>query len=246
MDTGKIGWGQASGSDVTAQWDDSFKGVLFNTNTKLFGVNVTAANEGRTNVLTSILGTLKGFLMSLRSSRTVFKLLDIDSAKPTTSATWDVGDLMLMSIGNPEYLAEKPEIILCKRVGIPSAQWCRISGYCEYEIITTDATATTAFTDQVSGVATFTNIKYEIDILAVNKLNGDVYTRKSIYVYYMQDNATPGVVKSSISLAAYNDAGLAGLSFAFTTTAGNVVSFKVTGIAATTINWKIQVKRFFI
>lgn len=246
LDNGLIGFGQASGSDIKFSWDDTFKGIALGLGNKLFGPTTTAANEGRTNLITNVLGMFKGFLMSLKSARTVFKLIDIDSQKPTSPASYDAGDMILMSFGNPEFLSEKPEVILSKRVSIPSVQFCRIVGHCEYELSSTNATATQAFYDQFSSAATNQNIKYDIDVLAYNSLTGDVFSTRNIYIVFFPDNATNISVKNTINLESYSDASMAACAASFLIAAGNKAIFNITGIAATTINWKVQVRRIVL
>lgn len=244
LDQGLLGLGQDSGSDVTYSWDETILGAVLATNQKIFGNLSTAAMEFRTNVVKSIMGFYKGFLMKLNESNTN-KLIQLSGQKPT-STTYDPGDIVLMTPAPTEFVAEKPEVVMCRRVTIPTAQWVRIVGMTEYEFQTTSAANFVAFYDQLVGSATNTNIRYDIDMLAVDKVTGDAFTVRVQFVVFFPDTATNLVIKNSTVLDSYSDASLAGCLYAFLVATGNKAQFYVNGIAATTLNWKVQVRRIVL
>lgn len=241
IDEGSFGVGQESGSDVIYTWDETIMGAVLATNQKIFGPLSTAAMEFRTNVVKPILAYYKGFLMKLNESNTN-KLIQLSGQKPTSTA-YDAGDIVFNTPAPTEYIAEKPEVIMCRRVTIPTAQWVRIVAMCEYEFQTTSAANFVAFYDQLAGSAINTNIRYDIDMMAVNKATGDVFAVRVQFVVYFPDTATNLVVKNSIVLDSYSDASLSGCLYAFLVATGNKSQFFVNGIAATTLNWKVQVRR---
>jgi hypothetical protein len=195
----------------------------------------TAAMQGRTNYA-SAAGYAYGIMIATQSSRSNFTYLGMARTKPSLTGL-DLGDMLLAT--NTIYFDEKPEVVLYKTsTGVGGTTVNRLLGMIEFEFTTNNAIATQVTADLYIPKA----IKYDIDILATIA-NTDVWGQHKSLVF--SNNGTALSLVSTIDSNVFKTSGLTGATL-YGSIVGTSALIYVTGIAATTINWKVQVKRILI
>lgn len=241
---GQTAWGVPSSPQVLFKWIAAILGIdIGNGATFIFSTSATAANENRTNnAIPGVLSFYNGFLMANQTN--AFKSYWITAQQDKPAPGGDIGDLSLAITNGSVFTSDKPEVVLYKN--LDGTQMVRILGYCEYQFQTTDATPFVICIDELFDHIIY-NSKYDIDILAVNPANGDVYSERRLdVVSFMSGTPPPPIlahVKNSVVIEpVFQEASLVGASVEFNLT---VYKFQLEahGLAATTINWKVQVKR---
>lgn len=209
--------------------------------------NTTAANQSRTNIK-SWFSMAYGFYMGTFQDRTKNVMFDASRSKPTVS-TYDLGDVVL-NAGNTQYFDSKPEVVLWKKIattGTTAFQWAEVSGDAEYQMQTTNATATNIGIADLTGPGT---TKYKMSILAVNSSTGETWSEERIYLFGTSaGNTYPLIFKDLYTPHTFSEATMSGCVVNYYFSGGpplNQINFYVTGLAATTINWKVQVKRILM
>lgn len=249
MAAGKFVVGQASGDEIGFEWSQAIEGADFSgTAIKLFGALTTAAMQGRTNVKNQTLGlgSTRGFLISSAENGARYNWFSTSGNQVVTSGNLDNGDTIFYNIASPEFLSVKPEVIAAKKVSVPSAQNVDVTGFACYSKQTTDASKVTIITDQYAGGDVNKNIQYEIDLVAINTATGDIFSKKFMAITFMANNAAVLVLKNKTDLWSYSDPALAACDCNFNLIAGNLSQLYIQGIAATTLQWKVNVKRTMI
>lgn len=208
---------------------------------------VTAANQSRTNVLTWFT-MQRGFYMGVIQSRSNNVLFDASRSVPTVS-TYDMGDVVF-NAGNVLYFDAKPEVVLWKKIGTTGTtayQWAEVKGFAEYNMQTTNATATFVGITDITGPGT---TKYQMSILAVNSATGETWSEERIYLFGASTgNTYPLIYKDLYTSHTFSEGTMSGCAVNYVFGGGppsNEITFRVTGLAATTINWRVQVKRMML
>lgn len=199
----------------------------------------TAALTG--GILASAWAFNYGFRMNHKENRGLYNNVDMGNIKPTGAGV--LGDLILAS--NNGYQWESPEVLEYKYFGSNTdtgSSWVRVVGMAEFEFSTANATNFGVTKDYNRGQ---TAVQYEISTMCLNPATHDVFTEKRIVSVKGVYGITAMAVVQSTVLSSYIDSGLTGVSISVAV-GMNASLVQVTGLAATTLNWKVRVKRIMM
>lgn len=236
----KFGWDNATKTGELRQYSSS-PGV---SSFKVMSTNTTAAMLSRTNLPYSEPIMAYGFLMATPQSRGHLNTFEFANAKPTGTG-FDLGDMQLHTYYN--YIGDKPDVVSYKRIeksAGATAQWARNVGFIEYEFQTTTASNYQVCLDYYLSKG----IQYDISIFASNSANGDLWSEKRFVVIGgITSTAVTSIKSNETTGTPLKDASLSTATLTPIVNDGSVglynIEWRANGIASTTINWHVQIKR---
>lgn len=250
--TGGIWAGAPGGSDIKTKL--STNGVIVQHGTKVAGMSIdgsdkailSATNFGTDGFQIYLPSINYGMRLSYWNSRTTFFTVDAAKVLPTDAAP--LGGYRFSTNQTTPYFEDHPEVIVYKGVNPlyqrgGTTHWSKITGEIEHELTTTNATVVRLDRDFIG------NGCYEISTMATITGTTDIFYEKRITVMngpYISVLST--IVLDSV-LATYTSAALVGIQarmLPYLDAGNNNAYLEVTGLAATTIHWKIKIKRMIV
>ena len=171
--------------------------------------------------------------------RTQYQNIDFARSKPTNSNS-DYGDIVFAT--HRLYLDNKPDVILYKFIEKSAGavkQWTAVNGFVEYAFSSTDANSYQVCMDYYPAKA----IKYDIQILCSDNAGNYWNETRSILVGLAAGSTV--IKDNTLFGTSFKDAALSSCTFMPTVNSGSFEIY-INGKAATTLTWKIHIKRMIL